>query len=917
MSAVGHAAGKRYATTARAHPAWRRLPALVLIAALAAGGTGRAFASCLPETDAVASPADRLVDTDPARAEALARSELARHDRTYPPSTLARLNLVAAAVESGEGRSGEALATLTHAVEQINLLTGPQRTLGLQIRLLEVNAAAATERADFERIAGEARRMAAGAAQDSRERACLLLVSGDAQTELDRPDFAVTDLFTAYQSAEHHGWSDTQLQAALRLATTYRRGGLVEDAEHMADTATSLALRGGYRRLLWVAYFTSGQIAVDERRWDAALDVLRKGRELAIDLGDRLDAAFTTLPMCAALIGAGRLDDAQLQCRAGDATFDALGRIDLATDALMYRSRIMLVRQQFDRALEGFDTILGARLEYEPVRYLAGLYRDRATALVGIGRYREAAADFQRSIASAAQADLAEHARRLAVLTGRSRARALEATNLAFQHENQRQREQLLTQSARRRLSLALAAAAAFACAVLAAFLIIERRHRRALARGSAVLRTLTDNLPDTVMLLDRTGRLQFANRALPGRDAAATGTQVADVVPAQVRPLWNDFIEEVLRSGATRMLQLGWDDARGSPRWTENCAAPVVADGSLLGIALRSSDVTARQALEGRLQLQASVLDAMSDGVLVIDDEGCPLFANSRMYDLLGMQADERAARGLAALGPAAARLQRAAADSADRSAAYVEAALRAADGADRLAGVAISRLTLTGRRVLICVCHDISVQRRTERALASATRLEALAISARLHEDLAQDLTGIALLAKRAAEPAARDISTHLSRVIGTARELAALLSPTTVVSGSINIALGSLAREEQRRIGVPILCTTPAAELEIDDLVADQLYTIAKSALEFADRQNVCASMHMALTGDGDHLKLRVGWDGAPRDARQEGQTSHDLEAMSYRSRLLGGSLDRTAAEQPAGSILVTLPMRVTES
>jgi len=189
-------------------------------------------------------------------------------------------------------------------------------------------------------------------------------------------------------------------------------------------------------------------------------------------------------------------------------------------------------------------------------------------------------------------------------------------------------------------------------------------------------------------------------------------------VIPAQVRTLWSGFIDEVLHSGATRTLQLGWDDAQGSHRWIENCATPVVAGGNLLGVTLRSTDVTARQALEGQLLLQARVLDAMSDGVIVIDGKGCPTFANSRMYELLGMEAGDHGSKRLAALGPAAAELQRSAASSDDQTAAYIEVALRAADGADRVACVAISRLSLAGWSVLICVCHDISVQRRTERS-------------------------------------------------------------------------------------------------------------------------------------------------------------------------------------------------------
>ncbi len=188
---------------------------------------------------------------------------------------------------------------------------------------------------------------------------------------------------------------------------------------------------------------------------------------------------------------------------------------------------------------------------------------------------------------------------------------------------------------------------------------------------------------------------------------------------------------------------------------------------------------------------------------------------------------------------------------------------------------------------------------------------------IGQELHDDVGQELTGLALKAETLAEmldgqakPAAklaRDIVVTVDRIRGKTRALSRGLVPTEVHSPGLATALEELAHRmgEETRVS----CTFhQRGSIRIrDSRIATQLYRIAQEA---AANSIACAPdtrVDILLQSDEDAtlLEIRDGGPGMPPGAG-EGD-GMGLQIMRYRAGLIGASF---AVESPStGGVRVT--------
>jgi signal transduction histidine kinase len=232
-----------------------------------------------------------------------------------------------------------------------------------------------------------------------------------------------------------------------------------------------------------------------------------------------------------------------------------------------------------------------------------------------------------------------------------------------------------------------------------------------------------------------------------------------------------------------------------------------------------------------------------------------------------------------------------------------------------------ASSELSFGGQVLVIYVCRDISAQRRIERTLAAQASQHARWIGHQLHENLAQDLTGVSLLmAANARHPRegsafpnkkSDDIELHLTHAIGTVRELAQLVSPISAASGSLKVALESMTEAIGRQRGIPTQCLVHLESPGVDAAAADQVYWIAQSAVQYACLDPSCAGIGLLLGGTSTHIRLRVSWDYCQDDSRASQASERELEYISYRTRLLGGTYGIDESVPHRGVIVVSMP------
>ena len=336
--------------------------ALVALTMICSVFANPAQATCNPISIPSLRPIDDLIDSDPEQAAVIAQARLSDPQVIGSPFLQLLLNLLIAEARGGEGQVQSAAAFLLRADQLYANLPARQQTVEIKVDMLGGHQVMATAGADFERIRQQADQLYPLTPPDSIMRTCLMLLRGDMSAELDRPDAAVTDHLTAYLSAKRLGWEGVVMDAAFRLATTYRRSGLYGDARRMADEATALARARHQQRLVWLGETTSGQIALNEKKWDEALADLKRARATALGIRDKTSADINMVSICHALVDSGRLDEADNTCAAEIPILTRIGRIDLATDLLAYQSRIDLARHRYELALAQLNMILVQRI---------------------------------------------------------------------------------------------------------------------------------------------------------------------------------------------------------------------------------------------------------------------------------------------------------------------------------------------------------------------------------------------------------------------------------------------------------------------------------------------------------------------------------------------------------------------------
>ena len=180
---------------------------------------------------------------------------------------------------------------------------------------------------------------------------------------------------------------------------------------------------------------------------------------------------------------------------------------------------------------------------------------------------------------------------------------------------------------------------------------------REALRRAEVESRTLAENSPDIVFLIDRDMRLRNANtayhealRASGAREIAVGERHSIDDFTAETRSLWRAWYERAF-AGETVSAEYDFVTVEGDRREERVYFRPVVAeDGTVTGVVVTSRDVTTEH--EATRLLQASeeqfrrLFETMDQGVVFQDAEGSIVAANPAAERILGLSLEQMLGR-------------------------------------------------------------------------------------------------------------------------------------------------------------------------------------------------------------------------------------------------------------------------------
>jgi signal transduction histidine kinase len=334
-------------------------------------------------------------------------------------------------------------------------------------------------------------------------------------------------------------------------------------------------------------------------------------------------------------------------------------------------------------------------------------------------------------------------------------------------------------------------------------------------------------------------------------------------------------------------------------------------------------------------LHFQKTLLESQSeasrDAIVAVSNDGRIIFSNQRFEEfwrnagregsgrledvrqsMAGMLAEPQVADPLGTAGEWRGR--------ADEG-GYEEVLLRDGRTLERYSAPIVSAADATtyGR---VWYFRDITERKLLEKEIVEAGERERRRIGQDLHDDLCQQLSGIACLGRvlqrrldiesnAAAAAEAGEIARLVQQATERARDLARGLQPVNFTKEGLDAALVELCDASEGMFGV--CCTFRGdGDVEVGDPnVAAHLYRIVQEAIHNAVRHGHASGVTVDLvSAGGGRLVLTVEDNGIgiPDELPQKGMGLH---TMSFRARMVGGLLSVERGHE--GGTIVTCSLR----
>ncbi|MEO8385169.1 MAG: PAS domain S-box protein [Betaproteobacteria bacterium] len=240
----------------------------------------------------------------------------------------------------------------------------------------------------------------------------------------------------------------------------------------------------------------------------------------------------------------------------------------------------------------------------------------------------------------------------------------------------------------------------------------------------------------------------------------------------------------------------------------------------------------------------------------------------------------------------------------------------------ARRLAEISVAAKTLELKEANSALENEVRSRQELERNILITIEKELEQVGLELHDELGQDLTGIALLTKTLAQKLigkgpveaalASRISTLVNRTIGHTRMIAHGLSPYIWGQEGLVAALRQLASDINSLDAVKCDTRIPKAVTISDELVARTLYRIAQEAVNNALKHSKAGKIRIALTRTSRGVELVVSDDGIGHPLA-ESETGEPLRFHSIRHRCRAIDASLSIGDGTLGGTMVRVTWR----
>ncbi|HOX56845.1 MAG TPA: response regulator [Candidatus Paceibacterota bacterium] len=214
------------------------------------------------------------------------------------------------------------------------------------------------------------------------------------------------------------------------------------------------------------------------------------------------------------------------------------------------------------------------------------------------------------------------------------------------------------------------------------------------------------------------------------------------------------------------------------------------------------------------------------------------------------------------------------------------------------------------------------IAERRRLEFELLEITEKERRRIGLDLHDDLGQQLSGLALMTKglelklgrRGVAEAADAARIHklVQQAMSHARDLAQDLATLDLKREDLTAALKGLARHASDLFKVSCEFKAEGTIPNLETDIASQLYKIAQEAVTNAIKHGKAKQVGIGLANGAAEVVLTIHNDGLPFPKLQGSSTGMGLRIMNYRANLIGASFEIKASGSRGTRVICSVPI-----